>query len=171
MTRELEVRRITRAELATLSATAAAAPRRRKNLNWHADLEDPVQRLFNAIEPGSYVRPHRHPEPTRWELLVIVVGRMALLKFDDVGVVQERVELDSATPVVEIPPATWHTLVALEPGSVLLEVKRGPYVPAAAHDFAAWALPEGSAAAESLERWCRQARAGDCAHRSCAPGL
>ena len=171
MASDFGIRRITRADLATLSAAAAAAPRRRKNLNWHPDLADPVQRLFNAIEPGSYVRPHRHPGPTGWELLMIVVGRMALLKFDDNRVVQERIELDSATPVVEIPPTIWHTLVALEPGGVLLEVKRGPYVPSAAHDFAAWAPPEGSAAAESLERWCRQARVGDRAPGSDAPGL
>ena len=154
-----------------MSAAAAATPRLRKNLNWHPDLADPVQRLFNAIEPGSYVRPHRHPQPTGWELLVIVAGRMALLEFDDHGVVQARIELDSATPVVEIPPAIWHTLVAPAPGSVLLEVKPGPYVPGAAHDFAAWAPPEGSAAAESLARWCRQARVGDRAPGGDAPGL
>ena len=165
------IRRITRAELVTLSATAATTPRRRKNLNLHPEHDDPVQRLFNAIEPGSYVRPHRHPGRSKWELLVLVVGRMVLLTFDDNGRVQERIELDSATPVVEIPPATWHTLVAIEPGSVLLEVKRGPYTPTGPDDFADWSPPEGSAAAEWFERWCRQARVGERAARGDASGL
>jgi cupin fold WbuC family metalloprotein len=171
MTGVPRLRCITRQDLAALSGAAATTPRRRKNLNLHADLDDPVQRLFNAIEPGSYVRPHRHPGPARWELMAVVAGRFILLIFDDDGVVQERVELNAETPVAEIPSATWHTLTALEPRSVLLEVKRGPYAPAGPEDFAAWSPPEGSAAAAVLEYWFRQARVGERAPRGDPPGL
>jgi len=156
---------ITRADLARLAAEAQAAPRRRKNRNLHTRLDDPVQRLLNALEPGTYVRPHRHEAPAKWELLTILSGRAVLLILSDDGVVQQRVELGDATPVVEIPPATWHTLAALEPETVLLEVKPGPYVPTAPSDFAAWAPEEGSAAAADLECWCRDARVGERAPR------
>ena len=40
-----------------LSAEAARSPRRRKNLNVHPVLEDPVQRLFNALEPRHLCLP------------------------------------------------------------------------------------------------------------------
>ena len=156
---------ITLADLRALSAEASTAARRRKNLNLHPALTDPVQRLLNALEPGTYVRPHRHTAPAKWELMAIIAGRALLLVFDDDGVVRERIELDAATPVVEVPPATWHTLVALEAGTVLLEIKAGPYVPAVPQDFAAWAPVEGSDAAIAFERWCHGARAGDRAPR------
>lgn len=159
------MKRITRLDLASLAAEAQAAPRRRKNLNLHASLDDPVQRLLNALEPGTYVRPHRHATPAKWELMTVVSGRAVLLALSDDGVVQERVDLDHDNPIVEIPPATWHMLAALEPGTVLLEVKPGPYGPTTPADFADWAPAEGSGGAAGLEQWCRDARVGERAPR------
>jgi hypothetical protein len=52
-------------QLQALHAQAAAGARRRKNLNLHERLDDPVQRLLNDFEPGTYVRPHRHAD--KWE--------------------------------------------------------------------------------------------------------
>jgi len=43
--------------------------------------------LFNAIEPGSYIRPHRHASDPREELLIAVRGLVALVTFDDQGAV------------------------------------------------------------------------------------
>ena len=63
------------ATLTELLATAAASPRRRANHNIHPLLEGPVQRFFNAMQPGTYVRPHRHSTPPRWELFVVLRGR------------------------------------------------------------------------------------------------
>lgn len=156
---------VTRADLAALSAQAAASTRRRQNFNLHPALDDPVQRLLNAFEPGTYIRPHRHGEPGKWELFAWLAGRAALLTFDDDGVVQERVEFDAGTPVVEIPAGTWHTLVAIEAGTVLLEVKPGPYAPLSPAGFAPWSPPEGGEAAARLEHWCRTAPAGERAPR------
>jgi hypothetical protein len=48
---------ITPRDLAMLSTEARGSVRQRKNLNLHVTLVDPVQRLLNAFEPGSYVRP------------------------------------------------------------------------------------------------------------------
>ncbi len=150
-------------DLRRLSARAAATGRRRANENLHPTLEDPVQRFCNAVEPGSYVRPHRHAEAGRWELFLILAGRASVLVFDAGGTVRDRVELcaGGGTLAVEIPPDTWHSLVALEPGTVLFELKPGPYRPLSDKDFAAWAPGEGEAGSEALAQWYREARPGD----------
>lgn len=149
--------------LRELSRTAAAAPRLRKNLNVHPSEADPIQRLVNAFEPHTYVRPHRHRDPDRWELFAILAGRAGVLTFDDNGRVTGRADLDmdEGVRVAEIPPGAWHTVVALTPGTVLFEVKAGPYVPTPAGDFAPWAPAEGDARAAAVERWFQTAKPGD----------
>lgn len=154
---------VSSAELAALVVEAQNAPRKRKNLNLHPTLADPVQRLLNAFEPGTYVRPHRHSDPGKWELFAILRGRALVLAFDAAGIVQERHELApaGAAQVIEIAAGTWHTLAALESGTLLLEVKPGPYTPAGPQDFAPWAPPEGTPGAVTLERWFQAACVGD----------
>lgn len=154
-------------DIAALVIEARSAPRRRKNLNLHPTLSDPVQRLLNAFEPGTYVRPHRHGDPGKWEFFAILHGRALVLAFTDAGIVQERHELapTGAVQVIEIAAGTWHTLAALESGTVLLEVKQGPYAPAEPRDFAPWTPPEGTPAAVTLERWFHTARVGEPAPR------
>ena len=155
-----QIKRVDFAALRDLAAQAAATPRRRKNLNLHESPDDPVQRLLNDFEPGTYVRPHRHKD--KWELFVLVQGAAAVLTFEDDGRVRERVELNAAggARVVEIPAATWHTLVSLAPGTVLFEVKRGPYDSAAPAEYAPWAPAEGDARAAVLERRLRDCQPG-----------
>ncbi|MBP5788249.1 MAG: WbuC family cupin fold metalloprotein, partial [Kiritimatiellae bacterium] len=45
--------------LASLAARAAASPRRRLNHNLHADNSYPCHRIFNAVQPDSYIPVHR----------------------------------------------------------------------------------------------------------------
>lgn len=146
------------AQLADLSAQAQAAPRLRKNLNLHETLEDSVQRLLNALEPDTYVRPHRHPDGI-WEVFVLLSGACAILVFDEDGIVTERVELnETGIRIAEIPAGCWHGVVSLTPGTVVLETKPGPYVPSR---FAAWAPEEGQPDAAILLNWARTACVGD----------
>ncbi|TAM47008.1 MAG: cupin fold metalloprotein, WbuC family [Gammaproteobacteria bacterium] len=155
------MKRIDLAALRALAAEAAASPRRRKNLNLHETLDDPIQRLCNAFEPGTYLRPHRHTAGGVWELFALLTGRAAMLTFDDAGRVTGRTELGAeANYVVEIAPATWHSLVSLAPGTVLFEVKRGPYRPTGEHDFASWAPKEGDARAGAFVTWMESAMPG-----------
>lgn len=145
----MAVRIVTPDELDILSRSAAASPRRRLNLNLHGEYADPCQRLFNAVEPDSYLRPHRHTAPPKPECFVAIRGRFHLLIFDDAGKVIERIELAAAGPVVaaDLPAGVWHAIVALEPGSIFFETKPGPYTPLTDKDFAPWAPAEGSAEA------------------------
>jgi cupin fold WbuC family metalloprotein len=124
--------------------------RGRQHCNIHHSYEEPCQRLFNAIEPGSYIRPHRHTKDPRDELLVAIRGKMAVFTFDDSGKVVRMVPLMAAagnfstTVGVEVSSDVWHTVIALESGSILLEVKAGPFDPSQPKDLAPWAPEEGT---------------------------
>lgn len=143
--------------LEALVAAAAAHHRGRLHRNVHRSYDDPCQRLFNAIGVDSYIRPHRHSLDPRDECLVAVRGAMALLVFDDAGAIRQTVRFgvpsaeltDRPNTGVEVSAGVWHTVVALAPGSVLFEVKAGPFNPAQAKEYAPWAPEEGSAAAPS----------------------
>jgi cupin fold WbuC family metalloprotein len=138
-----------------LSGQATHSPRQRQHRNIHQSYQEACQRLFNAIEPSSYIRPHRHATDPRDELLVAIRGVMALVTFDDQGHVigvlrfgSEKHGHDIAAGV-EVPSNTWHTVIAMEPSCVLLEVKAGPFDPNKPKELAPWAPDEGSASYQS----------------------
>ncbi len=138
-----------------LVSKAKDNPRLRQHKNIHASYQEPCQRLFNAIEPGSYIRPHKHLTDPRNEMLLAVRGLMALVTFNDYGTVTKVVRFGSekygpeCVAGQELTSNTWHTVVALVPGCVLLEVKAGPFDPNQPKDFAPWAPAEGSKEASS----------------------
>lgn len=86
---------ITVADMNAMSSQAAELPRLRSHLTLHDDLNEPVQRLAIAMEPGTYIRPHRHRHT--WELLTPLCGRFVVLQFDDNGVVSQRTLLGKRT--------------------------------------------------------------------------
>lgn len=136
-----------------LTSQAKVSPRLRQHRNVHQSYQEASQRLFNAIEPGSYIRPHRHASDPRDELLIAVRGAMAMVTFDDQGAVTNVLRFgterhgDQMAVGAEVSSSTWHTVIALEPGCVLLEVKAGPFDPNQPKDLAPWAPEENSAAA------------------------
>jgi cupin fold WbuC family metalloprotein len=139
--------------LDTVVEAARKSARLRMNHNLHR-MDDPIHRLLNAMEPGSYVQPHRHLAAPRTETLTCIRGRGAVLVFDDGGTVTSCFVLSPTGPDIlcELPPGAWHALVALETGTVFFEVKAGPYVAPVAADVASWAPPPGDArAADYLE--------------------
>lgn len=135
--------------LADVSRAAGDAPRRRKNHNFHARESDPCNRMLNAIEPGSYVAPHRHLDPAKGESALVVRGRIGVVIFDDAGHPTDKHVLEPGGEFVgvDLPPGTWHAIVSLAPGSIFFEAKAGPYRPLAADERAPWAPAEGDPAA------------------------
>ena len=135
--------------LNSLTEQAKLSPRQRQHRNIHLSYEEPCQRLFNAIEPSSYIRPHRHAGVDQNELLIAVRGLMAFITFDDEGAVSSVQHFGSefyggnVAVGIEVPPYTWHTVIALVEGSVLLEVKKGPFDPNKPKEMAHWAPNEG----------------------------
>jgi cupin fold WbuC family metalloprotein len=142
-----------------LTAAARENRRLRMNHNLHAVYDEPCQRLLNAVEPGSYIRPHRHLTPPKPETFVVVRGRFAALVFHDGGEIDQVVHLSAdpgGTVGVDIPAGAWHCIISLESGSVFFETKPGPYEPLSDKDWAPWAPAEASTEAaaylESLRR-------------------
>ena len=145
--------------LKDLTAQAQGNRRKRQHRNIHQSYADPCQRLFNAIEPASYIRPHRHVGDPGKELLIAVRGVMALLVFGDSGAVLDILHFGSEkygtglAVGAEVSAFQWHTVIALQSGCMLLEVKAGPFDPSRAKDLAPWAPEEGSfAAGDYLEK-------------------
>lgn len=152
---------IDRTLVAQLHEQAVKSPRLRTHYNFHIYHDEPIQRMCMAMEPGTYIRPHRHPD--KWELLLIVSGEMLVLTFNDAGRVLTRTLLSAGgyTYGIEHPPGTWHAVTTLAPSTVVFECKPGPYVPTREQDFAPWAPPEGHAHAAEFERWYKTAQPGD----------
>jgi len=146
-----------------LFSEAEQSPRKRSHYNLHNDFHDPVQRVCLALKNGTYVRPHCHPQENKWELTLVLKGTVALLIFDDEGMVQERLELSPATSLtgIEIRPNTWHTVFPLSDDAVILEIKEGPYNPSDPIDFALWAPAEGDEDVLQFLEWAQHACPGE----------
>ena len=104
------------------------------NMDLRNSPEDQSQRMLNAIEPGSVVPVHRHRLSS--ETVVCLRGRLVEEYYDEAGQVVDSIELTPGGPVValNIPAGQWHTVRSLESGTVILEVKDGPYAPLAEED-------------------------------------
>jgi len=142
---------VTQDSLDQLSRAAAESARLRKNLNLHDEYADPCQRLFNAMEPGTYIHPHRHLNPPKPECFMAIRGKFLLVTFTDAGDIASIVPFGDGCDVVaiDLPAGIWHSLLALEAGSVFFETKPGPYVALSDKDFAPWAPAEGTPEAQN----------------------
>ena len=120
--------------LDNLTAQAQASPRLRMNLDLRNSDADSSQRMLNAIEPGSVVPVHRHQKTS--ETMVVLRGRVVEEYYSSEGVVDATFELTAGGPIcaLNIPAGQWHTLRALESGTVILEMKDGAYEPIGAGD-------------------------------------
>lgn len=112
-----------------VSEKATLSPRLRMNYNLHDNLEAKAQRLLNALEPGTQLPVHRHPHTA--ETYILLRGRINVIFYNEDKQVQEKQELfvGSGNYGVHIPAGQWHTLEVLESGTVIFEVKDGPYTP------------------------------------------
>ena len=112
-----------------VSSEAKASPRLRMNYNFHQSLDDKCHRMLNAVEPGSDIPIHRHPDKD--ESFVVLRGKVRSTTYKDDGTVIESVVLSQEDGLygVDIPKGVWHKLESLETGSVVFECKEGPFVP------------------------------------------
>src|SRR5450631_1683496 len=149
---------VTRELLARITAEARNSPRLRKNHNIHPSDESRCHRLLNAIEPASYIRPHRHLDPEKDESLILMSGRLGILLFSETGAVTETVILSRQSGILaaDVPSGIFHTAVSLEPGTVFFEAKAGPYLPLCEAETAAWAPPDGDGGAMQYLEQLRQ---------------
>lgn len=132
-------------QLDRISLQARQSLRLRKNYNFHQSDEARCHRLLNAMEPDSYIQPHRHLDINKDETLVVVRGRMGLVIFDLIGNIEKTsiLQPNGNMVMVNIPHGTFHTWISLEEGSVFFEAKAGPFRPLTQDEKAPWAPGEG----------------------------
>ncbi|MDR1340514.1 MAG: WbuC family cupin fold metalloprotein [Prevotellaceae bacterium] len=132
---------IDKALLDSVSEQALNSRRLRMNFNFHQQLDDPLNRLLNAMEPGSYFPPHRHKNPDKEEIFLVLRGSVLIIIFDGDGSVVSSTEISPEKEVygMEIEAGVWHSLIVLEPDTVVYEVKKGPYAPLTPDNTAPWA--------------------------------
>ncbi len=128
-----------------LVGEARAALRLRAHHKLHADLSAPAHRLLVAMEPDSYVRPHCHLDPAKAETIIVLRGRLGTLIFNDDGSLREVCEMTPGGAVIgfDVPPGVFHSIVALESGTVFVEIKAGPYAAPVEAEWGGWAPAEG----------------------------
>ncbi|WP_455593034.1 WbuC family cupin fold metalloprotein [Bacteroides sp.] len=127
--------------LDVVTGQAKENPRLRMNYNFHESMDAPIHRMLNALEPGTYLPPHRHQNPDKEEVYLVLRGSLLAILFDEEGNVTKKVNLNplKGNYGVEIPPRVWHSIVVLEPNTVIYEIKQGPFAPLTSENLAPWA--------------------------------
>jgi len=110
-----------------VTAQSAQSPRLRMNYNFHKSLDAKAQRLLNALEPGTILPVHRHQQTA--ETYILLRGSLRILFYSETKELIESEILDGKEGKygVDIPAGQYHTLEVLEHGTVIFEVKEGPY--------------------------------------------
>ncbi len=139
------------------------SPRKRIILPLHKSADSTLHRMLNAIQPGSYVRPHRHEEPPKAESMLVLQGSLGVVIFDASGSVKSTYTLSPHGEhfALDIEAGVFHTILALLPDTVLFEVKPGPYTRSTDKDFATWAPGEYTPEAEEFLGRMRELFMGD----------
>src|SRR6185436_7910975 len=109
--------------LETKSRDARSNSRKREILALQRGSEDSLQRMVNAIEPGSYVRPHRHHAPPKAESVVLLSGSVGFVAFHDDGSLNHDacvlLHRSRGAIAVDCRESVWHTFFALVPNTVV----------------------------------------------------
>ena len=110
-------------------------PRLRMNYNLHTELDEPVQRLLNALEPGTEIPVHRHRHSD--ETYLVMRGSLFVILFDENKKLLNKVLLDpkEGTYGVSVPAGQWHSIEVLESDTVIFEIKEGPYMALTSEDI------------------------------------
>ena len=112
--------------LQKLFEQAKASDRKRQNYDLRTYAQDSSQRMLNALLPGTEVPVHRHPNSN--ENVILLVGRLDEVLFDENGNETERIHLDPSIGNYGcvVPANVWHTIEVIEP-SVIYEAKDGKF--------------------------------------------
>jgi len=126
--------------LSDLNNKAETSNRKRINHNFHKKNSDLLQRMLNAMEPDTYIQPHKHENPDKREVFLALKGRFVVVEFNESGEVIEYTILDpdKGNYGAEVAQGVYHTIISLEKNSVVYEVKDGPYDPETDKNFAPW---------------------------------
>jgi cupin fold WbuC family metalloprotein len=152
---------VSRALMQAAVEYSRSSPRLRVIQPFHKTAAEPLHRMLNAVQPGSYIRPHRHLDPPKAEAWILLSGAVAFFRFEDDGRVRQCLRLRAGGEAfgVDLVPGVYHSFIALEPDTVIYEIKAGPYEQTTDKSFAPWAPAEGAPeAAAYMARLLEQLR-------------
>ena len=140
------------ADIEVLRQAVRRTPKRRVRINAHPGHDDALHEMIIAIEPGSYIRPHRHPGKS--EAFHIIEGDVDIVVFRDDGEIDEIVSLGEkggARPFYyRMSEPRFHTLIIRSELLIVHEITNGPFSPAGT-TYAAFAPAEGDPAAAGFQ--------------------
>lgn len=112
-----------------LSAKAKESVRLRMNYDLRNTPEDLSQRQMNALEPGTIIPIHRHNSTS--ETIVVLRGKLLWKLYNVNGEITDSFLLQAGSDTCGItsPKGQWHSLDCLESGTVIIEMKDGPWKP------------------------------------------
>ena len=135
-------------DIAVLRLAVTQTTKRRARINAHPDSDDQLHEMIIAIEPGSYIRPHKHPGKS--EAFHIIEGAVDIVVFDEAGDIARVVSLAAqggSTPFYyRMSEPHFHTLIIRSDLLIVHEITNGPFRPEGTV-FAAFAPEEGDTAA------------------------
>jgi len=133
-----------------LLALSHESPRKRMIQKIHTSHEATAHRMFNALQPGSYVMPHRHIDPPKDETVLVMAGSVLFVRFTDEGEVVETLLLQPGTENfgIDVASDVYHTYIPLKPDTLIFECKTGPYEHDTDKNVPDWAPREGTPEAE-----------------------
>lgn len=117
--------------LSNLTEDAKTNRRLRTNYCIHTSMNDKVHRMLNAMEPGTEVPIHMHSYTE--ETLLLLRGALILKLYDADGGLRDTVLLSegSGNLGINIKKCEWHSIEVCQTGTVIFEIKEGPFRPLA----------------------------------------
>lgn len=124
--------------------SAANSDRRRSPKILH-NKGDYHNKVFNFILEDSYMHPHLHPDKEKIEKMHLIKGSFALILFNEVGHITQKIILEEGKlDFIEVPAFTWHTYVMLSDEVIIYETMEGIYDIDTWKKMASWAPKENS---------------------------
>jgi cupin fold WbuC family metalloprotein len=118
-------------DIEVLRQAVGKTPKRRVRINAHKDNDDELHEMIIAIEPGSYIRPHKHPGKS--EAFHVIEGEVDIVVFSDDGNIERIVSLAAKGGrhpfYYRMSTADFHTLIIRSDLLVVHEITNGPFVP------------------------------------------
>jgi cupin fold WbuC family metalloprotein len=134
-------------DIEMLRQAVRKTPKRRVRINAHPGSDDGLHEMIIAIEPGSYIRPHKHPGKS--EAFHIIEGQVDIVVFSEAGNIDRIVSLAAKGGdrpfYYRMSTSHFHTLIIRSDLLVVHEITNGPFVPTSTV-YADFAPEEGDVA-------------------------
>ena len=100
-------------------------------------------KVFNFMMANSYMQPHLHPGTEKKERIHLILGKIAIIFFDNNGNIIFRKILEGGKDeMIEVPAFTFHTYVILSDRALTYETMDGVYASDTWKSLASWATEE-----------------------------